>query len=185
MSYSLNLTALNLPAKSGSETFSTSSSTREDSSARLKLASSTSSRLFLLARSNLSPRPRSNSLLRPGITCLRRARTSLPTWVLSFLIHASNRRFSSARRTTSSTTRRPSVSRFRLTSMIRAAASLGWPENSFTSAEVTRRQAGSQAIDIGRPSQAVPVTPPCIRVRTRRFGWFNSLPGTVEVTPVR
>ena len=25
-------------------------------------------------------------------------------------------------------------------------------------------------IDIGRPSQAFPVTPPCIRVRTRRFG---------------
>ena len=25
-------------------------------------------------------------------------------------------------------------------------------------------------IDIGRPSQAFPVTPPCVRVRTRRFG---------------
>jgi hypothetical protein len=25
-------------------------------------------------------------------------------------------------------------------------------------------------IDIGRPSLAFPVTPPCIRVRTRRFG---------------
>jgi len=40
-------------------------------------------------------------------------------------------------------------------------------------------------IDIGRPSQAVPVTPPCIRVRTRRFGWFDSLPSTVEAAPVR
>jgi len=25
-------------------------------------------------------------------------------------------------------------------------------------------------IDIGRPSRAFPVTPPCVRVRTRRFG---------------
>ena len=29
---------------------------------------------------------------------------------------------------------------------------------------------GSTPIDIGRPSRAVPVTPPCVRVRTRRFG---------------
>jgi hypothetical protein len=29
---------------------------------------------------------------------------------------------------------------------------------------------GSSCIDIGRPSRAVPVTPPCVRVRTRRFG---------------
>jgi hypothetical protein len=28
-------------------------------------------------------------------------------------------------------------------------------------------------IDIGRRSPAVPVTPPCVRVRTRRFGWFR------------
>ncbi len=28
-------------------------------------------------------------------------------------------------------------------------------------------------IDIGKPSQAVPVTPPCIRVRTRRFGGIS------------
>jgi len=28
----------------------------------------------------------------------------------------------------------------------------------------------SHLIDIGRPSRAFPVTPPCIRVRTRRFG---------------
>ena len=32
-----------------------------------------------------------------------------------------------------------------------------------------RHQTCSAHIDIGRPSQAVPVTPPCIRVRTRRF----------------
>jgi putative transposase len=30
-------------------------------------------------------------------------------------------------------------------------------------------------IDIGRPLQAFPVTPPCVRVRTRRFGWLNNL----------
>ena len=29
---------------------------------------------------------------------------------------------------------------------------------------------GYSKIDIGRPSQAFPVTPPCVRVRTRRFG---------------
>jgi hypothetical protein len=29
---------------------------------------------------------------------------------------------------------------------------------------------GTGAIDIGRPSRAFPVTPPCVRVRTRRFG---------------
>jgi hypothetical protein len=28
-------------------------------------------------------------------------------------------------------------------------------------------------IDIGRPSRAFPVTPPCVRVRTRRFGWLS------------
>ena len=28
-------------------------------------------------------------------------------------------------------------------------------------------------IDIGKPSRAVPVTPPCVRVRTRRFGWLS------------
>jgi hypothetical protein len=29
-------------------------------------------------------------------------------------------------------------------------------------------------IDIGEPSRAFPVTPPCVRVRTRRFGWLSS-----------
>ena len=33
---------------------------------------------------------------------------------------------------------------------------------------LNRRQA--LGIDIGRPSRAFPVTPPCVRVRTRRFG---------------
>jgi hypothetical protein len=32
-----------------------------------------------------------------------------------------------------------------------------------------------EQIDIGRPLQAFPVTPPCVRVRTRRFGWLNNL----------
>ncbi|HWC29543.1 MAG TPA: hypothetical protein VG845_05605, partial [Dehalococcoidia bacterium] len=35
--------------------------------------------------------------------------------------------------------------------------------------------AAMQKIDIGRPSRAVPVTPPCVRVRTRRFGWLSGL----------
>ena len=30
-------------------------------------------------------------------------------------------------------------------------------------------------IDIGRPSPAFPVTPPCVRVRTRRFGELSYL----------
>ena len=31
-------------------------------------------------------------------------------------------------------------------------------------------------IDIGRRSLAFPVTPPCVRVRTRRFGWLDGRP---------
>jgi hypothetical protein len=38
-------------------------------------------------------------------------------------------------------------------------------------------------IDIGRPSQAFPVTPPCIRVRTRRFGGLGDYVGTKEGIP--
>src|SRR5689334_22780305 len=31
-------------------------------------------------------------------------------------------------------------------------------------------------INIGMPSRAFPVTPPCVRVRTRRFGWLYGWP---------
>ena len=30
-------------------------------------------------------------------------------------------------------------------------------------------------IDIGRPSRAFPVTPPCVRIRTRRFGFGSTI----------
>ena len=38
------------------------------------------------------------------------------------------------------------------------------------------RSGGHSPIDIGRPSRAFPVTPPCVRVRTRRFGWLGVRP---------
>ncbi len=34
----------------------------------------------------------------------------------------------------------------------------------------------ARRIDIGKPSWAVPVTPPCVRGRTRRFGWLHRRP---------
>jgi len=37
-------------------------------------------------------------------------------------------------------------------------------------AVMRRLRSKPQLIDIGRPSQALPVTPPCVRVRTRRVG---------------
>src|SRR5450830_1707595 len=40
-------------------------------------------------------------------------------------------------------------------------------ENAWREAAIMARE---RIIDIGRPSRAVPVTPPCVRVRTRRFG---------------
>jgi hypothetical protein len=36
-----------------------------------------------------------------------------------------------------------------------------------------RRHRGSREIGIGRPSRAFPATPPCVRVRTRRFIWVE------------
>jgi hypothetical protein len=44
--------------------------------------------------------------------------------------------------------------------------------NYMSCAKLTISRQASREIDIGRPSRAFPVTPPCVRVRTRRLAWL-------------